>query len=611
MVSLRRSFLLVGLCLVMASLASAQTPAFQCVANAGVPPLVRAEGLTEQVGDLVLNCNNGTSTALGANVPQVNVRIFLNTNVTSRIVATGWNEAFLIIDEPTPSNLRLCTAAVGCPEVGTNANSGIAGTGPGVDYKTNVNVENVYQGQPTPGTANQVDFIGVPIDPPGTAVTRIIRITNVRANANQLGVATTLIPTQIQMFISLTGATSIPVNNPIQVVAFVVPGLTFSVSGGGTNTQCLAFTRTITLNYQERFATAFKRRSYQRDPATLFPGHTGVTGSSGQDLVGFIYNTETGFHHPTFPTTNGANVAGRASQGTRLRAFFSSIQLGVGLAVSTTCTGCVQTVDPGLGLHALLTATDANGAGGFTAASGTLTISSSQTALAVWEVLEDLPTAVQTYSFTATFSATPDLPNNRPGIGTANVSGSFAPVYSSTSSPTLASQSVAISTDNQPRFADTGGSTGVLTITPCTCNLLYPFMSNKLGFDTGIVVANTSEDGYARLGFGAGAARQNGVLTITYFSRAGDPDPPDFTTPTPVNAGDMAVWTLSAGGTHSIPATPGFEGYMIVHARFQFCHGFAYISDQNAARLSHGYLALVLDVPGLFRSATPGESLGQ
>lgn len=601
MVSLRRSFLLVGLCLVMASLASAQTPAFQCVANAGVPPLVRAEGLTELVGDLVLNCNNGTATALNANVPQVNVRIFLNTNVTSRLTATGWNEAFLIIDEPTPANLRLCTANVGCPEVGTNLLPAISGTGPGVDYKTNGNVENVYQGQPTPGTANQVDFIGVPIDPPGTAVTRIIRITNVRANANQLGVATTLIPTQIQMFISLTGATSIPVNNPIQVVAFVVPGLTFTVSGGGTNTQCLAFTRTITLNYQERFATAFKRRSFQASPSS----------AATQNLVGFIYNTETGFYNPTFTTTNGANVAGRASQGTRLRAFFTSLQLGVGLAVSTTCTGCAAVADPGVGLDSLLTATDANGAGGFSAATGTLTISSSQTALAVWEVLADLPTSVQTYSYTASFSATPDLPNNRPGTGTANVSGSFAPVYSSTSSPTLASQSVAISTDNQPRFADTGGSTGVLTITPCSCNLLYPFMTNKLGFDTGIVVVNASEDGYARLSFGAGAARQNGVITITYFSRAGDPDPADFTTPTPVNSGDMAVFTLSAGGTHSIPATPSFEGYMIVHARFQFCHGFAYISDQNAARLSHGYLALVLDAPGLYRTLTVGESLGQ
>jgi hypothetical protein len=604
----------------MATLASAQNaPALQCVANAGVPPLVRAEGLTELVGDLVLNCNNGTATAQGSPVPQVNVRIFLNTNVTSRLVATGWNESFLLIDEPAPTELRLCVAATGCPEVGVNFNSAIPGSGPGINYKTDPNVENVYQGQPTAGTANQVDFIGVPVDAPGTNFTRIIRITNVRANANQLGVATTLIPTQIQMFVSITGATSIPVNNPVQIVAFVVPSLNFSVSGAGTNTQCLSGSRTITLSYQERFATAFKRRSYQASPTTV----------AIQDIAGFIYNTETGFYHPANTGngsgfgSHGSDVAGRASQGTRLRAVFSGVQAGVSLTVSTT-HGAPSGSPVGLGQYAVLTTTDANGAGGFSASgSGSLTISSSGTAMAVWEVLEDQPTELQTYTFSATFSWTPDLPNNRPGIGTATVGGSYAPAYSATSSPTLATMSVARSDDIQPRFADTAGSTAVLTITACTCNLLYPFVTNKLGFDTGIVVANTSEDQFATLGFGTGAARQSGVITITYFSRGTDPDPPNFTTPTPVLAGDMAVWTLSGGGSHTIPATPGFEGYIIVHTRFQYCHGFAYISDQNANKLAEAYLALVLDIPSYItgipgwvnnqpnRGATPGESLGQ
>jgi hypothetical protein len=59
-----------------------QVAAFSCVGNAGVPPIVRAEGITELVGDLVLNCNGGTPTAAGALVPQTNVQIFLNTNVT-------------------------------------------------------------------------------------------------------------------------------------------------------------------------------------------------------------------------------------------------------------------------------------------------------------------------------------------------------------------------------------------------------------------------------------------------------------------------------------------------------------------------------------------------
>src|SRR5207302_9350994 len=63
--------------------ASAQAPPFQCVANAGVPPIVRAEGFTEQVGDLTLNCNGGVPTDAGKPIPQVNFQIFLSTNVTN------------------------------------------------------------------------------------------------------------------------------------------------------------------------------------------------------------------------------------------------------------------------------------------------------------------------------------------------------------------------------------------------------------------------------------------------------------------------------------------------------------------------------------------------
>ena len=63
--------------------ASAQiVPALQCVANAGVPPTVRAEGLSELVGDLVLNCTGGVPTLATSVVPQANVTIFLSTNIT-------------------------------------------------------------------------------------------------------------------------------------------------------------------------------------------------------------------------------------------------------------------------------------------------------------------------------------------------------------------------------------------------------------------------------------------------------------------------------------------------------------------------------------------------
>ena len=104
-----RSAWLLGIVLMVTSVAGAQP--FQCTANAGVPPIVRAEGIAELVGDVVINCTGGTPTALGADVPGLNLRIFLNVNITSRLLDPdngNWNEALLIIDDPQPENQSAC-----------------------------------------------------------------------------------------------------------------------------------------------------------------------------------------------------------------------------------------------------------------------------------------------------------------------------------------------------------------------------------------------------------------------------------------------------------------------------------------------------------------------
>jgi hypothetical protein len=101
MVAFRKLFpvLAIGAFLIgTASTASAQTGTGQplvCDTNAGVPPVVRAEGHTELVGDIVIVCTGGNpSQAFTANF-----QLFLNTNVTSRLIG-GTSEALLMIDEP-------------------------------------------------------------------------------------------------------------------------------------------------------------------------------------------------------------------------------------------------------------------------------------------------------------------------------------------------------------------------------------------------------------------------------------------------------------------------------------------------------------------------------
>ena len=76
-----------------------------------------------------------------------------------------------------------------------------------------------------PGNTYQINWQGVPIDAPGTTITRIIRITNVRANAcNLSGNSTSLLPQTITELIGVSGSTTIIVNNPLQTVALAEKG---------------------------------------------------------------------------------------------------------------------------------------------------------------------------------------------------------------------------------------------------------------------------------------------------------------------------------------------------------------------------------------------------
>ncbi|MCW5979331.1 MAG: hypothetical protein KIT09_14745 [Bryobacteraceae bacterium] len=582
MVDFRKSLLLLAILLVVGSVASAQvvTPAFQCVANAGVTPLIRAEGLAELVGDVVLNCTGGTPAAAGVQVQKVNVRIFLNVNVTSWLLDGNWNEALLAIDDPLPGAQNPCPA--------NNCNiAGVGTTGTGVNYAAGAPAYNVFQG--TYIAPNQVEWLGVPIDPPGSQGTRIIRITNVRANANQLGVSGTLIPSSVSMFISATGTTSIPINNPTQVVAFVQDGMTFSVVQGWRFLQCeSAFEDSpcnadVYLRYRENFATAFK-----------------VLGGI-QDVFGQIHNTENGFYNPALSNLHGINRAGLASQGTRLLARFNAVPAGVTLRAYTvsvqrganTTTNCGPATLAGFfNYHSTNIAARVNDADGL-GAGGTPTGTAEWRNVAVsggagsstWEIVEADPFSNDSVYVAVDVVYTANTTSGIPALGSATVNGSYAP---------LSTIVTASSTAPRPRFFDDSTAIDIFTINSCATNLLFPYVTNQAGFDTGMVISNTSEDPF-------GTATQEGACVINYYGHTtgGGAAPAPVETPV-VPAGQHAIWTLSSGGTvqtagGTIAAAPGFQGYVIAQCNFQFGHGYAFISDIGAGRLAQGYLALIMD----------------
>jgi len=619
-----------------AASANAQ-PAFSCNSNAGVPPIVRAEGLTELVGDLILNCTGGSPTALGATVPQVNFQIFLNTNVTSRLLNDPWSEALLMVDEPTGAdtsggNLRYCTTNGGC------IMRGVGGQAGGVNYlagdSQNTLPANVFQARQS--GANQLVWLGVPIDPPGTTTTRIIRITNVRANANQLGVSSTLIPTQIVMFVSATSTTSIPINNPQQTVAFIQPGLTFGIrtNTGLSYLQCvsnnrgaatdssssLASTRSI-LRFSEGFASSFKRRNIAFTSADESPVPV------AQNTPNNNFFTESGFYNPfaasatnnTGGLTSNIAQAGLASQGTRLMARFTNVPAGVVLFASIYSVG--SSSDTGPNGTALVTSaatasnsllrlvsTDANGGGSFSAVSSTNTSSanslsipsapitlSNGAGMATWEVMTSNPFTVQTVEVAVSVAFAANTSNNLPGIGSGSVSGSFAPLSTVTTASTA---------NNQPRFADTSSARTLFSINACSTNILFPFLTNQVGFDSGIAIANTSTDPF-------GTAPQSGSCRMNYYGETtGGGAAPATQTSAVIPSGRTLTATLSSGGTFGMAATPGFQGYAIAQCAFQYGHGFAYISDVGANRIAEAYLALIMDSALETRTGVFSETLG-
>ena len=577
MVDFRKWFLALALVVLTVTTASAQGPAFACTASAGVPPLLRAEGLTELLGDIVLNCTGGDPA-----VPVIaNFQVFLNTNMTSRLIADPYVEAMLMIDEPAPAAQVLGT--------------------------------NVYSGRKVGD--NSVAWLGIPVIPPGSVGTRVVRMTGIRGNANQLGVASGLIPTQVFAFISISGSTSVPLNNPQQTVGFIQNGLSFSVrdSGGDslsqderTTKQCVnqagdiasdsnsgtVYSPLVRLRFSENFATAFKLRQ----------------AVGGQAAPGVIYNTESGYINaalsgvpPTGALTTFQN-AGLADTATRLLARFTNVPAGVKVFVSVAPVGSTG------GNNAVYVTNDPNGVGGSVVSPPPATAVGTPrtyievpvfggTGTAVWEVTAADPLQIGRLDFGVIYAHRANTANNLPGLGNSSVNGNFAAI-SSVGTSNLQSPI--------PRFADTSTAITALELIACRTSLLFPFVSNQAGFDTGMVIANTSKDPF-------GTPEQSGTCTLNYYGNTNGGAAPPAQTSNAIPAGEHLAATLSGGGNFGVTATPGFQGYIIAVCQFGYGHGFAFISDVGAQRLAQGYVALVIQ-GGLSRSNTirigSSESLG-
>jgi hypothetical protein len=614
MADFRRCFLaLAVLVLVIGCVAPASAQvvlpgqSFACVANAAVPPTLRQEGMTEMVGDIVLNCTGGTATMTG-NIPQANVTVFLN-NITSRVLSGGnLTESLLLIDDPT--------TMVPCPTPNTGC---VVAADGGASFKTN-GAPNVYQGVLT--GPNAITFLGVPIDPPATAgaPARVFRITNVRINANAYPAGSPAYP--VTAYVSISGSTSVPITNPTPIVGFISPGLTATATAGPMTSflQCEGGSAVVTtLTYKENFATAFKVRDF--DP----------TNNGGQSTPGAIYNTESGLI-----LEMDGSIAGLADAGTRLKAYFQNLPHGVTLSVPPTITeGSLKAVLVGSTLASDTVPVGSTYGLPTALSSGTLTISypttacdpatpsscNNGTALAVYEVIADNPFAIDRLDVPVTMSYTgaPGTPSGVPEI--SSIAGTNPNQVTLSYAPTPNGGSASFATFI-PRFADsTNVFKPLFTVSLCQTVLLFPYVTDYPGFDTGIAISNTSMD---PLPSGWSASPQSGACTVNFYGGVTDASTGNFVN-TAGNLGSSGVydtvtantfntgmvgpgqtWAFSVSGIDKTLGNAdfqGFVGYAIAICDFQYAHGYSFVSDFGLRNFAAAYLALV--IPDTARAAVP------
>ena len=131
-------------------------------------------------------------------------------------------------------------------------------------------------------------------------------------------------------------------------------------------------------------------------------------------------------------------------------------------------------------------------------------------------------------------------------IGGGYVDVSFHPVSSA--------GGVSFDDSKMPRFVESNDPVMVVEIDDCITTLLFPFVTNKAEFNTGMVISNTSEE--------------TGSCTIEY---SGAKAPDDLMT-APVEGGEQWIAILSE-------IALGYQGYITATCGFRDAFGFAFLAN--------------------------------
>jgi hypothetical protein len=366
---------------------------FHCIPSFGDPVTVRAAGIAESLGDLVMKFRGDPGDRRLADI-----WLFANTNITSRIGPGDLSEATLL---PATGE---CTTHL------PTLRKGIRGK---------------------IGAANALAFLHVPLHELRVLpeAERNLRISNIRVNANQLGVGVPEHPSSVVVYVTVSETSVHPA--PQFPMARIASDLLIEISQPGVAAGTGCFQRSEPINGD------LLRES-------------GAAGSLSF-LVTFAGRLA---DHEQVP-----------GERTRLMLIFGNVPAGVHLFCTTEEVSGVPE-----DLSASLTMTDATGAGPFQNSTihGYASYENRSYALskigmhwgsgqAVWEIVKAGNAPSQCLRFGIALAYAPGFPQSLPHLGTASVSACLAP---------LSTVCCSSATAPVPRFADTSTAIDLFSIVP-------------------------------------------------------------------------------------------------------------------------------------------------
>jgi hypothetical protein len=552
------------------------------------PIELRSEGATELVSDTITTCA-ASGVALGING---NVTAFIQGSgvqgITSKALSgslAGFSDATLAIidNQATPTN-----ATVYYPGVISGAQ---------VNFGTTLNPVNF------PNYAFRIQVSNVRVNVTGTfpAVPQAVTET---VFAGTQGVASLFTPTAVTVgyirnglavqgagttVYTGAGSTTTGTAGNIGIGNGNVP-TSFPVCQGEANSLSNNLSgpaQGFSVTVSELFAGAFKTGTVtaaNQGGTLLVPASANIPGSESGSLLGSI----------TYAGGSSATVGGSTS-GTRIKFVFNNIPANVSVSVPLTIAPNANLTMQLMSNAETATFTAATATTGFNGANS-LAISGGS-ATAIYEVTLANLTAIKSFTLPVytTFAANTVIAP----AGPITVTTSYSP------SPATPGAALASPIPTIPYFANTGTVLNGSTYAICQTTLLFPFVTNQSGFETGIAIANTGLDNLNPTGKVTSVATgQAGACTINFYGSVGAEGGAQPTQPSAANfpsATSKPITTIVPGATHADTLTDvvggPFQGYAIAVCPFLYAKGFAFIEYGLATSngVVEGYLADVIN----------------